>query len=135
MNEVQAPQPEVLSSVNNAAPARRSALTAHQQKVLSTLGVLALGMAVGLVAHATGVNANGVIGKFDTFCSTWIKPIYLAVLACIVLVVCYKGFIEIINEDGQGGRKIGMALIGGAAGVLVPGAILTAIAATTAFNC
>jgi hypothetical protein len=68
-------------------------------------------------------------------CTTWIKPIYLAILAAIVLYQGYQGFVQVINEDGQGGRKIGMALVGGALGVVIPAAILAAVATGSTFAC
>lgn len=79
--------------------------------------------------------AAGIVTKLSGFCTAWIKPIYLGVLAFIVLVVCYKGFIAIINEEGNGGRMIGIGLIGGAAAVLVPAAILAAVATGSTFAC
>ena len=125
-------------SLNRFAPVRsvvsmHTKLSPHHKRVFSALGTITLGVVFGLGATALG--AAGVVTKFDTFCATWIKPIYLAVLAAVVLFQVYQGFVQVVNEDGHGGRKIGVALIAGAAGVLVPAAILTSVAIGSAFNC
>jgi len=52
-----------------------------------------------------------------------------------VLFQVYQGFVQVVDEGGHGGREIGVALIAGAAGVLVPAAILTSVAIGSAFNC
>ena len=113
-------------------PLSRFKLSPHQQKVLGTLGIVGLGVLVGLGGDVFAGAA--VVTKLGTFCTTWIKPIYLGVLAVTVLVVVYKGGLEVINEEGQGGRKIGLALVGGSVGLVLPAAILLAIG-TTGFTC
>ena len=98
--------------------------------------VLVVGVAAALMlTFDHSFAAAGIVTKLSGFCTAWIKPIYLGVLAFIVLVACYQGFVAIIQEEGNGGRKIGVALIGGAAAVLVPAAILAAVATGSTFAC
>ena len=113
-------------------PLSRFKLSPHQQKVLGTLGIVGLGVLVGLGGDALAGAA--VVTKLSAFCTTWVKPIYLGVLGIAVLVVAYKGGLEVVQDEGQGGRKIGLALIGGAVGIVLPTAILLAIG-TTGFTC
>ena len=119
-------------TVASRVPLSRFKLSRHQQKVLGTLGMIGMGVLVGLSGDALAGAA--VVTKLGTFCTTWVKPIYLGVLGIAVFVMVGKGGLEVIQEEGQGGRKIGLGLIGGAVGIVLPAAILLAIG-TTGFTC
>ncbi len=121
--------PSHLDQPNRPCPDRtRAARIAREMLVIGVATALML-----TLDHSFA--AAGIVTKLSGFCTAWIKPIYLGVLAFIVLVACYQGFVAIIQEEGNGGRKIGMALIGGAAAVLVPAAILAAVATGSTFAC
>ena len=102
---------------------------------LAQRALLIAAMAVFALTVDHGLAGAAVVTKLGTFCATWVKPIYLGILALVVLGTCYKGAIEIINEEGNGGRKVGLALVGGSAAVLVPAAILAAVATGSTFAC
>jgi predicted Co/Zn/Cd cation transporter (cation efflux family) len=120
-------------STATAAPVKPVLNPAHAKMAQQALLIAA--MAVFALTVDQSLAGAAVITKLNTFCATWIKPIYLGILALVVLGMCYKGFIEMVNEEGNGGRKIGMALIGGSAAVLVPAAILAAVATGATFTC
>jgi hypothetical protein len=97
---------------------------------------LVVGVAAALMLSMNHALAGGaIIARVGTFCATYIRPIYLGLVALVVLVTCYRGFVEIVGEEGNGGRKIVLGLVGGAAAVVVPAAILTAVATGSTFTC
>ena len=123
-----------MNNISSAtAPVKPVLSPAHVKLAQKALLIAAMAVFALTVDHSLAGAA--VITKLNTFCATWIKPIYLGILALVVLGMCYKGFIEMVNEEGHGGRKIGMALIGGSAAVLVPAAILAAVATGATFTC
>ena len=107
-----------------------------EQKTLLIQRALFLGAcAVFALTMDHSLAGAAVITKLNTFCTGWIKPIYLGILALVVLIVCFKGFVAMVNEEGNGGRQIALGLIGGAAGVAVPAAILAAVATGSTLVC
>jgi hypothetical protein len=97
---------------------------------------LLVGAAAVLMLTLDHSLAGGVIAtKLGTICTTWVKPVYLGVLGFIVLVRLFIGGIAIVQEENNGGRIIGVAVIGGLLGVALPAALLALIAIGGGFNC
>lgn len=106
----------------------RAQRLAREGLVVGVCAVLMLTMDHSLAGGA-------IITKVSTFCATYMKPIYLGLVGLVVLVVEYRGFIEIVGEEGNGGRKMVLGLVGGAAAVVLPAIILTAVATGSTFAC
>jgi hypothetical protein len=113
--------------MNKTFDKQAQARLAQQVLMVAAVAVFAL-----TVDHSLA--AAGIVTKMSQFCSQWIKLLYLGIIGIGVFITCAKGAIEIVNEEGNGGRKIMVGLVGGGAGILIPAAILAAVGAT-GFTC